>query len=110
MDRFLFTSLLMDTLADVLSWRINSAALKTRVQLSFSMMIFSGCKARGGLARSGSKSMISVLRLEKEMATHSSVLAWRIPGTGEPGGLPSLGSHRVRTRLTDSAAAAAAVF
>ena len=34
--------------------------------------------------------------LEKEMATHSSVLAWRIPGTGEPGGLLSMGSHRVR--------------
>ena len=33
--------------------------------------------------------------LEKEMATHSSVLAWRIPGTGEPGGLPSMGSYRV---------------
>ena len=33
--------------------------------------------------------------LKKEMATHSSVLAWRIPGTGEPGGLPSMGSHRV---------------
>ena len=33
--------------------------------------------------------------LEKEMATQSSVLAWRIPGTGEPGGLPSMGSHRV---------------
>ena len=33
--------------------------------------------------------------LEKEMATHSSVLAWRIPGTGEPGGLPSMGSNRV---------------
>ena len=33
--------------------------------------------------------------LEKEMATHSSVLAWRIPGTGAPGGLPSMGSHRV---------------
>ena len=33
--------------------------------------------------------------LEKEMATHSSVLAWRIPGMGEPGGLPSMGSHRV---------------
>ena len=33
--------------------------------------------------------------LEKEMTTHSSVLAWRIPGTGEPGGLPSVGSHRV---------------
>ena len=34
--------------------------------------------------------------LDKEMAPHSSVLAWRIPGTGEPGGLPSMGSHRVR--------------
>ena len=34
--------------------------------------------------------------LEKEMATHSSVLAWRIPGTEEPGGLPSMGSHRLR--------------
>ena len=33
--------------------------------------------------------------LEKEMATHSSVLAWRIPGMGEPRGLPSMGSHRV---------------
>ena len=33
--------------------------------------------------------------LENEMATHSSVLAWGIPGTGEPGGLPSMGSHRV---------------
>ena len=33
--------------------------------------------------------------LEKEMATHSSASAWRIPGTGEPGGLPSMGSHRV---------------
>ena len=35
------------------------------------------------------------LALEKEMAAHSSVLAWRIPGTAEPGGLPSMGSHRV---------------
>ena len=39
--------------------------------------------------------------LEKEMATHSSVLAWRIPGTGEPGGLPSLVSHRVRHDQSD---------
>ena len=46
--------------------------------------------------------------LEKEMATHSSVLAWRIPGTGEPGGLPSLGSHRVGHDWSDLAAAAAA--
>ena len=35
--------------------------------------------------------------LEQEMATHSSVLAWRIPGTGEPGGLPSMGSHKLDT-------------
>ena len=38
---------------------------------------------------------LAYLLLEKEMATHSSILAWRIPGTGEPGGLPSMGSHRV---------------
>ena len=48
------------------------------------------------------------------MATHSSVLAWRIPGTGEPDGLPSLGSHRVghdwRDLVATVAAAAASVF
>ena len=44
--------------------------------------------------------------LEKEMATHSSVLPWRIPGTGEPGGLPSMGSHRVGHDWSDLAAAA----
>ena len=43
--------------------------------------------------------------LEKEMATHSSVLAWRIPGTGEPGRLLSMGSHRVRHDWSDLAAA-----
>ena len=48
--------------------------------------------------------------LEKEMATHSSVLAWRIPGTGEPGGLPSMGSHRVGHDWSDLAAAAAATL
>ena len=46
--------------------------------------------------------------LEKEMATHSSVLAWRIPGTGVPGGLPSMGLHRVGHDWSDLAAAAAA--
>ena len=46
--------------------------------------------------------------LEKEMATHSSVLAWRIPGTGEPHGLPSMGSHRVRHDWSNLAAVAAA--
>ena len=45
--------------------------------------------------------------LEKEMATHSSVLAWRIPGTGEPGGLLSMGSHRVGHDSSDLAAVAA---
>ena len=44
--------------------------------------------------------------LEKEMATHSSVLAWRIPGTGEPCKLPSMGSHRVGHDWSDLAAAA----
>ena len=45
--------------------------------------------------------------LEKEMTTHSSVLAWRIPGTGAPGGLPSVGSHRVGHDWSDLAAAGA---
>ena len=44
--------------------------------------------------------------LEEEMATHSSILAWRIPGMGETGGLPSMGSHRVRHDWSDLAAAA----
>ena len=45
--------------------------------------------------------------LEKEMATHSSVLAWRIPGMGEPGGLPSMGSYRGRHDGSDLAVAVA---
>ena len=49
-------------------------------------------------------------QLEKEMATHSSVLAWKIPGTAEPGGLPSMGLHRVGHDWSDLAAAAAADF
>ena len=44
--------------------------------------------------------------LEKKMTTHSSILAWRIPGMGEPGGLPSMGSHRVRHDCSDLAATA----
>ena len=50
------------------------------------------------------------LALEKEIATLSSVLAWRIPGTGESGGLPSLGSHKVGHDWSDLVAAAAAYF
>ena len=44
--------------------------------------------------------------LEKEMATHPRVLAWRVPGTGEPGGLPSMGSHRIGHNRSGLAAAA----
>ena len=46
------------------------------------------------------KARVIILIVEKEMATHSSVLAWRIWGTGEPGGLPSMGSHRVTQSRT----------
>ena len=46
--------------------------------------------------------------LEEEMATHSRILAWRIPGMGEPAGLPSMGSHRVGHDLSNLAVAAAA--
>ena len=51
--------------------------------------------AEGGTQLSNFIFIFHFHALEKEMATHSSVLAWRIPGTGEPGGLPSMGSHRV---------------
>ena len=54
-----------------------------------------------------SLSLFTFIALEKEMATHSSVLAWRIPGIGEPGGLPSLGSHGVGHDWSNLAAAAA---
>ena len=48
--------------------------------------------------------------LEKEMATHSSVLAWRIPGTGEPGGLPSMGSQsRIRLKQLSSSSSSSKV-
>ena len=49
------------------------------------------------------KPLVYRIPVEKEMATHSSVLAWRVPGTGEPGGLPSMGSHRVRHDWSDLA-------
>ena len=50
----------------------------------------------GAIAFSEPSVPVNVMVLEMEMATHSSVLPWRIPGAGEPGGLPSMGSHRVR--------------
>ena len=60
-----------------------------------------------GLSNSKIYNLPSIYVLQKEMATHSSVLPWWIPGTGEPGGLPSMGSHRVRHDWSDLAAAAA---
>ena len=53
------------------------------------------CAAVHGVAKSDFTFTSHFHALEKEMATHSSVLPWRIPGMGEPGGLPSMGSHRV---------------
>ena len=72
----------------------------------------------GGLQSMGSRSRTRLSdftftfhfhALEKEMATHSSVLAWRISGTGQPGGLPSMGSHRFGHDWGNLAAAAAAL-
>ena len=51
--------------------------------------------ARLGMKYLRLKYKLSINALEKEMATHSSVLDWRIPGMGEPGGLPTIGLHRV---------------
>ena len=51
-----------------------------------------------------------MMKKEMEMATHSSVLAWRIPGTEEPGGLPSMGSHTVIHDWSDLAAVAARMY
>ena len=48
--------------------------------------------------------------LEKEMATHSSVLAWSIPGTGEPGGLPSMGFTQSRTRPKQLSSSSSSIF
>ena len=54
-----------------------------------------GCPRLGTQSQAVFRKGYSFFILEKEMATHSSVLAWRIPGMGKPGGLPPMGSHRV---------------
>ena len=69
-----------------------------------------GCKSMGSQSRTRLSDFTFTFPfhvLEKEMATYSSVLAWKIPGTGEPGGLLSMGSQRVRQDWSDLAAAAA---
>ena len=63
------------------------------------------CKEIKPVNDKGNKPWILLVGLEKEMATHSSILAWRIPGTEEPSGLLSMGSHRVRHNWSDLAAA-----
>ena len=105
---------------------VNCAAVNTGMHVSFCVIVLSGYPSRSGIAGShgnsifgflrdsilffpgGSEVKVSAMRetrvrslgwegpLEKEMATHSSVLAWRIPWTEEPGGLRSTGSQRVR--------------
>ena len=66
-----------------------------------------GCRP-WGCKESDTTERLHFHALGKEMATHSSILAWRIPGMGEPGGLPSRGSHGVGHDLSGLAAAAAA--
>ena len=67
---------------------------------------FVGCSP-WGLKESDMTEQLHFHELEREMATHSSILAWRIPGMEEPDGLPSMGSHRVGQDWSDLAAAAA---
>ena len=69
-----------------------------------------GCSPWGRTGLSNFTFTFHFHALEKEMATHSSVLAWRIPGMWEPGGLPSMGSHRVGHDWSDLAVAAEAAW
>ena len=61
----------------------------------YTLLVAQTVKCLSAMLETGVQSLGQEDPLKKEMATHSSVLAWRIPGTGEPGGLPSMGSHRV---------------
>ena len=91
---------------------VNSDAMNIMVRVSFWIIILSGYMFRSKVGRSYDNSasvfwgnFILFFRVAI-MVTHSSVLAWRIPGTAEPGGLPSMGSHRVGHDWSDLAAAA----
>ena len=87
------------------SWQIDGETVETVADFIFldSKITADGdcsheIKKRLLLGRKVMTNLDSILKskdMEKEMATHSSVLAWRIPGTGKPGGLSSMGSHRV---------------
>ena len=83
----------MATHSSTLAWRIPWAEEPGRLQSMGSLRVHGVAKSRTRL--SDFTFTFHFHALEKEMATHSSVLGWRIPGTGEPGGLLSMGSHRV---------------
>ena len=82
----------------------HSSTLAWRIHESWLAAVHGVAKSRTGL--SDFTFTFYFHALEKEMATHSSVPAWRIPGTGKPGVLPSVGSHRVGHNWSDLAAAA----
>ena len=82
----------METHSSTLAWKFHG--LRSLV----------GCSP-WGREESGTTEQLHFHELEKEMAAHSSVLAWRIAGTGAPGGLPSMGWHRVGHDWSDLAAA-----
>ena len=88
-DQLLLTAPLAGTLAHLGSLlSVENDLLKMKTELCHSLL-------KTLLGSSQGYQRLHFHALEKEMATHSSVLAWRIPGTEEPGGLPSMGSHRV---------------
>ena len=84
-------------------WQPTPVFLPGKSQGRGSLVGCSPCVAKGRTRLSDFTFPFHFHALEKEMATHPSVLAWRIPGTGEPGGLPSMGSHRVRHDWSDLA-------
>ena len=86
--------------------------LPEKVTVATPVLLPGGSQGRGGMVgcrlwgrrESDTTERLHFHALEKEMATHSSILAWRIPGTEEPVGLPSMGSHRVGHDCRDLAA------
>ena len=95
----------------VSEWQVKIMLYLVAGFIMTSELIYFNCIAAsvaGFKSESNTYFSLHVAWLEKEMATHSSGLAWRIPGIGEPGGLPSMGSHRVGHDWSDLATAAAA--
>ena len=89
--RYVFILPVLSLPQSIRQWQPTSVLLPGKSHGQRSLV---GCSPLG-LEESDTTERLHFHALEKEMEAHSSVLAWRIPGTGEPGGLPSLGSHRV---------------